>query len=88
MSNRVQASEPLAENIATVASEVASERGQTLVSPELRAALEELDKHLQTFLREHNSAERLALECTASTPHAVPYAPTACNGSVCTELST
>ena len=84
MSNRVQASEPLAENIATIA----SERGQTLVSPELRAALEELDKHLQTFLREHNSAERLALECTASTPHAVPYAPTACNGSVCTELST
>ncbi len=58
MSNGIQAFEPLADDLATLAPE--TERGETLSSPGLRAALEELDKHLQTFLREHNSAERLS----------------------------
>ena len=58
MSNGIQAFESLADDVATVAPQ--TEHGQTPESPELRAALEELDKHLQTFLREHNSAERLS----------------------------
>jgi len=58
MSNGNQACELLADDVAPVAPE--TERGEPLVTPELRAAMEELDKHLQTFLREHNSAERLS----------------------------
>jgi hypothetical protein len=58
MSNGIQVFEPLAGDLATLAPE--TERAETLESPELRALMEELDKHLQTFLREHNSAERLS----------------------------
>ena len=58
MSNGIQAFESLADDVATVAPE--AEHAETLLSPELSAALEELDKHLQSFLREHNSAERLS----------------------------
>ena len=56
MSNGNQACESCADDVATVAPETG--HGETPVTPELRAALEALDKHLQTFLREHNSAER------------------------------
>ena len=58
MSNGIQAFESLADDVAPVAPE--TEHGETSVTPELRAALEQLEKHLQTFLREHNSAERLS----------------------------
>lgn len=58
MSNGIQAFEPRADDLAALAPE--TERGVTLMTPELKAALEELDRHLQTFLREHNNAERLS----------------------------
>jgi hypothetical protein len=56
MSNGFEAFESVADDVATRGPE--AEFGETPVTPELRAALVELDKHLQSFLREHNSAER------------------------------
>ena len=58
MSDCIQVFESLADDVATVAPETG--HGDMPVSPELRAAMEELDKHLQSFLREHNSAERFS----------------------------
>jgi hypothetical protein len=86
MSNCVQAFEPLAEDVVSVAPKI--EHGETLLSPELREALEELDRHLQTFLWEHNSAERVRLESAAGAPDPAPHTPIARDGAVCSELST
>jgi hypothetical protein len=58
MSNGIQACETLADEVAAAGPE--PEHGAKLLSPQLRAALEELDRQLQTFLKEHNSAERLS----------------------------
>jgi hypothetical protein len=58
MSDCTQAFESLADDAVAVAPETG--HGEMPVSPELRALMEELDKHLQSFLREHNSAERFS----------------------------
>ena len=58
MSNAIQVFELRLDEAATAAPE--TEQAETLVSPELQAALEELDRHLQSFLVEHNRVERLS----------------------------